>query len=64
MEHQFDVIVILSYITASPDPLVRNDDTNVPQFGKLIELDWFSYDLRCQRVIDEKQYFIKPNETF
>ena len=64
MDHQFDVIVILNYVTASPDPVVNPEDTKSAGFGKLIELDWFSYDLRGQRVVDEKQFFIKPNEAF
>jgi len=65
MDHQFDVIIILNYVTASLDPISHSSTTNCPpNYGKLIELDWYSYDLRSQRVIDEKQYFIKPNESF
>lgn len=66
MDHQFDVIIILNFVTASLEPSSTLDSSTVqaPQYGKLIELDWYSYDLRSQRVVDEKQFFIKPCENF
>ena len=64
MDHQFDVLVILNYATSHLDPLIKAEGANADFIGRLIELDWYSYDLRQQRVIEEKQFFIKPNDNF